>query len=134
MVELVDSVDLGSTARACRFESCCPHQEKGDRKVSLFLVRATGLEEGGTANGGAKNMPATCFLARGRVHETLTAASRAVGSVSYGSQPTSGNIVISVSTGENANRVLLPAPYRVFITDLSYEHSIFLLQSIFVIY
>ena len=26
MVELVDSVDLGSTARACRFESCCPHQ------------------------------------------------------------------------------------------------------------
>ena len=45
---------LGSTARACRFESCCPHQEKGDRKVSLFLVRATGLEEGGTANGGEK--------------------------------------------------------------------------------
>ena len=28
MVELVDSVDLGSTARACRFESCCPHQKK----------------------------------------------------------------------------------------------------------
>ena len=27
MVELVDSVDLGSTARACRFESCCPHQQ-----------------------------------------------------------------------------------------------------------
>ena len=26
MVELVDSVDLGSTAQACRFESCCPHQ------------------------------------------------------------------------------------------------------------
>ena len=26
MVELVDSVDLGSTASACRFESCCPHQ------------------------------------------------------------------------------------------------------------
>ena len=25
MVELVDSVDLGSTAHACRFESCCPH-------------------------------------------------------------------------------------------------------------
>ena len=31
-----------------------PYQEKGDRKVSLFLVRATGLEEGGTANGGEK--------------------------------------------------------------------------------
>ena len=29
MVELVDSVDLGSTARACRFESCCPHHKKG---------------------------------------------------------------------------------------------------------
>ena len=26
MVELVDSGDLGSPARACRFESCCPHQ------------------------------------------------------------------------------------------------------------
>ena len=25
MVELVDSGDLGSPARACRFESCCPH-------------------------------------------------------------------------------------------------------------
>ena len=85
-------------------------QEKGDRKVSLFLAWITGLEEGGTANGGAKNMPATCFLARGRVHGTLTAAGRAVGSVSYGSQPTSGNIVISVSTGENAYRVLSPAP------------------------
>ena len=91
MVELVDSVDLGSTARACRFESCCPHQEKGDRKVSLFLAWRTGLEEGGTANGGAKNVPVTCFLARGRVHGTLTAAGRAVGSVSYGSQPTGCN-------------------------------------------
>ena len=29
-------------------------QEKGDRKVSLFLMWLTGLEEGGTANGGAK--------------------------------------------------------------------------------
>ena len=26
MVELVDSVDLGSSAKACRFESCRPHQ------------------------------------------------------------------------------------------------------------
>ena len=25
MVELVDSGDVGSPARACRFESCCPH-------------------------------------------------------------------------------------------------------------
>ena len=26
VVELVDSLDLGSNARACRFESCHPHQ------------------------------------------------------------------------------------------------------------
>ena len=39
MVELVDSVDLGSTANACRFESCCPHQKKRARQGSLFLVR-----------------------------------------------------------------------------------------------
>ena len=28
VVELVDSLDLGSNARACRFESCRPHQIK----------------------------------------------------------------------------------------------------------
>ena len=28
VVELVDSLDLGSNARACRFESCHPHQNK----------------------------------------------------------------------------------------------------------
>ncbi len=28
VVELVDSLDLGSNARACRFESCHPHQHK----------------------------------------------------------------------------------------------------------
>ena len=37
MVELVDSVDLGSTARACRFESCCPHQIKR-RGISLSFL------------------------------------------------------------------------------------------------
>ena len=26
VVELVDSLDLGSNAQACRFESCHPHQ------------------------------------------------------------------------------------------------------------
>ena len=37
MVELVDSVDLGSTAQACRFESCCPHQTNIIRtKFSLW--------------------------------------------------------------------------------------------------
>ena len=40
MVELVDSVDLGSTARACRFESCCPHQKPPDPiGVGRFLRR-----------------------------------------------------------------------------------------------
>ena len=45
VVELVDSLDLGSNARACRFESCHPHQAK-ERGISLSLllhVRA-GLE------------------------------------------------------------------------------------------
>ena len=36
MVELVDSVDLGSTARACRFESCCPHHIG---KTALWINR-----------------------------------------------------------------------------------------------
>jgi hypothetical protein len=33
--------------------------------VSFFHTR-TGIEEGGAAGGSVKNMPATCFLARGR--------------------------------------------------------------------
>ena len=37
-------------------------QEKGDRKVSLFLVWLAGLEEGGTANGGAKTCLRHVFL------------------------------------------------------------------------
>ena len=28
VVELVDSLDLGSNARACRFESCHPHHNR----------------------------------------------------------------------------------------------------------
>ena len=38
VVELVDSLDLGSNARACRFESCHPHQKKRGF-APLFLVR-----------------------------------------------------------------------------------------------
>ena len=38
VVELVDSLDLGSNARACRFESCHPHQIKKRRHwPSLFI-------------------------------------------------------------------------------------------------
>ena len=39
MVELVDSVDLGSTAHACRFESCCPHQTKQHPVGVLYYFR-----------------------------------------------------------------------------------------------
>ncbi len=42
MVELVDSVDLGSTANACRFESCCPHQKREPARALFF--GAAGLE------------------------------------------------------------------------------------------
>ena len=42
MVELVDSVDLGSTANACRFESCCPHQKR--EPVRALFFGAAGLE------------------------------------------------------------------------------------------
>ena len=40
VVELVDSVDLGSSAKACRFESCRPHQIKR-RGVSLSFLFGT---------------------------------------------------------------------------------------------
>ena len=36
VVELVDSLDLGSNARACRFESCHPHQ-KSTPKGCFFI-------------------------------------------------------------------------------------------------
>lgn len=43
-------------------------------------------------------------------------------------------LVDSVDLGSTAKsvqvRVLLPAPYRVFITDLSYEHSFFILYAV----
>ena len=38
VVELVDSLDLGSNARACRFESCCPHQNKIGGQASYFIL------------------------------------------------------------------------------------------------
>ena len=28
MAELADALDLGSSGRPCRFESCCPHSKK----------------------------------------------------------------------------------------------------------
>ena len=46
MVELVDSVDLGSSAKACRFESCCPHQVKGTPLGCLLFDLEDGPEPG----------------------------------------------------------------------------------------
>ena len=34
MVELADTMDLGSIAKACRFKSCYPHHK------SLYIIRA----------------------------------------------------------------------------------------------
>ena len=45
VVELVDSLDLGSNARACRFESCHPHQvKKRGNSLSFLLNEGKGLE------------------------------------------------------------------------------------------
>ena len=33
MVKLADTLDLGSSARACRFKSCHPHQKKPAKKI-----------------------------------------------------------------------------------------------------
>ena len=41
VVELVDSLDLGSNARACRFESCHPHQQERLQASLFSLVRMT---------------------------------------------------------------------------------------------
>ena len=49
----------------------------------FYFCRRKGLVEGGHAEGGAENMPVTCFLARGRVHGSMTAARRAVGMDPY---------------------------------------------------
>ena len=63
-----------------RFESVPGRQkEKTPFWVSFLFATWNGLVEGGLAEGKAKNMPVTCFLARGRVHGSMTAAGRAVG-------------------------------------------------------
>ena len=43
MVELVDSVDLGSTAKACRFESCCPHHNRTSVLIQWVSKRVSGF-------------------------------------------------------------------------------------------
>ena len=42
MVELADTPDLGSGARACRFKSCYPHIVIGELTLSYYYMRITG--------------------------------------------------------------------------------------------
>ena len=37
MVELADTLDLGSSGKPCRFESCCPHQRKYHLSIKEIL-------------------------------------------------------------------------------------------------
>ena len=43
MVELADTLDLGSSGKPCRIKSCCPHQKRGIRKDVPFLVASLRL-------------------------------------------------------------------------------------------
>ena len=38
MVELADTMDLGSIGHPCRFESCYPHQQNSGQFCSLFCL------------------------------------------------------------------------------------------------
>ena len=82
VVELVDSLDLGSNARACRFESCHPHQVK-ERGISLSLLLhvGAGLEPIKTQQSGG--------LLRATARRSAT---------------------IIFAKGENANRIPHPLP------------------------
>ena len=65
MVELVDSVDLGSTARACRFESCCPHQTNIIRtKFSLWEMGSDLLFSSAPAGKERLMLLLSCFVLR----------------------------------------------------------------------
>ena len=46
MVELADTPDLGSGARACRFKSCYPQSRKslGDKSSRLFYLAKSGAK------------------------------------------------------------------------------------------
>ena len=66
VVELVDSLDLGSNARACRFESCHPHQKRPARTGLVFFDADGGLEEGGLAFGQGKKVSGGHFFSPGK--------------------------------------------------------------------
>ena len=48
MVELADTLDLGSNGQPCRFKSCYPHKHKERARPSLYVYMNTG----------SKNLPA----------------------------------------------------------------------------
>ena len=77
VVELVDSLDLGSNAQACRFESCHPHQKKDSalRGCCPFLVW-TADSKRAAERSEVKKCPVDTFLARGKVHVFLNASVR----------------------------------------------------------
>ena len=55
MVELADTMDLGSIGHPCRFESCYPHQQNSGQflPVILFILKNR-TRTGATAQSGGK--------------------------------------------------------------------------------
>ena len=63
VVELVDSLDLGSNARACRFESCHPHQNRSTPWGCFYFgLKGAGREPIQMRYGGVVNPPASLPL------------------------------------------------------------------------
>ena len=86
VVELVDSLDLGSNARACRFESCHPHQQKAPL-LGCFFVGKEVLDSNPSNSGCPVDIRATSSKTGG-IHNFLFAGK------------------------ENVNRVLSSAPSK----------------------
>ena len=107
MVELVDSVDLGSTARACRFESCCPHQSEKHpfRGAFLFPSALGGRGEGGDQPGiliqGGGCVPGHVAAGAAGIPQTLYLGSHLVGAVFIVGLPDG---VVSLDPGAHRRR------------------------------
>ena len=64
MVELADTLDLGSNAKACRFKSCYPYQKESARRTiyatgALFLLYGSGIETAEVR--GALHLVKSCY-------------------------------------------------------------------------
>ena len=72
MVELADTPDLGSGAKACRFKSCYPYQKINNfclPKVASFFIQAAGLVYHHRTKCGAYHQPLWgCISPRASVH------------------------------------------------------------------